>query len=146
MKLKNDSVFVDSNIFLYAFTTIDENSKEKEIEKHAIASKIILEEINISTQVINEVSNNMLRKLKFSNSEVREFVESCYARYNIINFSEELFVVASEIREKYNISYYDSLIVSAGLKANATILYSEDMHNGLVVNEQLRIVNPFKDL
>ena len=116
------------------------------IAKKKIASKIILEDINISTQVINEVSNNMLRKLKFSNSEVREFVESCYARYNIINFSEELFVVASEIREKYNISYYDSLIVSAGLKVNATILYSEDMHNGLVVNEQLRIVNPFKDL
>jgi len=139
----NDSVFVDSNIFLYAFSKIDENSKNKELEKQVIASKIILEKINISTQVINEVSNNMLRKLKFSNTEVREFVESCYARYEIVNFSEELFIVASEVREKYNISYYDSLIVSAGLKSNATVLYSEDMHNGLVVNDCLTIINPF---
>jgi predicted nucleic acid-binding protein len=98
----SDSVFVDSNIFLYAFTRIEEKSKKEEIDKHAVASKIILEDINISTQVINEVSNNMLRKLKFSNTEVREFIESCYGRYDIINFSEELFVVASKVREKYN--------------------------------------------
>ena len=142
----SDSVFVDSNIFLYAFTEIDDKSKKEEIEKHKIASEIILNDINISTQVINEVSSNMIRKLKFSNSEVREFVESCYGRYNIINFSEELFVVASKIRENYNISYYDSMIVSAGLKANATILYSEDMQHDLVVNGSLTIINPFKDL
>ena len=137
----NDRVFVDSNIFLYAFT-----EKEEEIDKHKISSKIILGDINISTQVINEVSSNMIRKLKFSNSEVREFVESCYGRYNIINFNQELFVVASRIRENYNISYYDSMIVSAGLKANATILYSEDMQDDLVVNNSLTIINPFKDL
>ncbi len=142
----SDRVFVDSNIFLYAFTEIDDKSKKEETEKHKIASEIILKDINISTQVINEVSSNMIRKLKFSNSEVREFVESCYGRYNIINFSEELFVVASKIRENYNISYYDSMIVSAGLKANATILYSEDMQHDLVVNGSLTIINPFKDL
>ncbi len=142
----SDSVFVDSNIFLYAFTEIDDKSKKEETEKHKIASDIILNDINISTQVINEVSSNMIRKLKFSNREVREFVESCYSRYNIINFSEELFVVASKIRENYNISYYDSMIVSAGLKANATILYSEDMQHNLVVNGSLTIINPFKDL
>ena len=146
MKPMNDSVFVDSNIFLYAFSKVDDKSKIKELEKHSIASKIILENISISTQVINEVSNNMLRKLKFSNTEVREFVESCYGRYKIVNFSKGLFLIASEVREKYNISYYDSLIVSAGLKANATILYSEDMHNGLVVNDCLTIINPFENL
>ena len=139
----NDSVFVDSNIFLYAFTEIDDKSEKEEIAKHKIASDIILNDINISTQVINEVSSNMIRKLKFSNSEVREFVESCYGRYNIINFSEELFVVASEIRERYKISYYDSMIVSAGLKVNATILYSEDMQHNLVINDRLTIINPF---
>ena len=142
----SDNVFVDSNIFLYAFTEIDDKSKKEEIEKHTIASEIILKDINISTQVINEVSSNMLRKLKFSNTEVREFVESCYGRYNIINFSEELFLMASEVRKKYKISYYDSLIVSAGLKANATTLYSEDMHNGLVVNGCLTIINPFENI
>ncbi len=99
----NDSIFVDSNIFLYAFTEIDDKSEKEEIKKHKIASEIILKDINISTQVINEVSSNMIRKLKFSNSEVREFVESCYGRYNIINFSEELFVVASKVRENVTI-------------------------------------------
>jgi predicted nucleic acid-binding protein len=144
MKPMNDSIFVDSNIFLYAFTQIDDDSKDEEIRKQEIASNIILGNISISTQVINEVSNNFIRKLGFSNSDVKEFVESCYSRYNIINFSQELFVIASELRAKYNLSYYDSMIVSAGLKSGATILYSEDMHNGLIVENQLQIVNPFK--
>lgn len=139
----NDSVFVDSNIFLYAFTKSDKNKDEQEGKKHSIASQIILKDIIISTQVINEVSSNMVKKFKFSNSDIREFVESCYARYSIVNFTEEMFTLACEIREKYNISYYDSLIVSAGLRADATVLYSEDMQHNLVINDKLTIINPF---
>ena len=55
----SDRVFVDSNIFLYAFTEIDDKSNKEEIEKHKIASDIILSDINISTQVINEVSSKL---------------------------------------------------------------------------------------
>jgi predicted nucleic acid-binding protein len=143
MKPMNDNVFVDSNIFLYAFTQVDGQNNKEEILKHIISSKIVLKNINISTQVINEVSSNMIRKLKFSNNEVRDFISSCYNRYNVINFSEKLFIEASEVREKYNISYYDSLIISAGLQANVNILYSEDMQHNLVVNESLTIINPF---
>jgi predicted nucleic acid-binding protein len=143
MKPMNDNVFVDSNIFLYAFTQVDGQNNKEEILKHIISSKIVLANINISTQVINEVSSNMIRKLKFSNNEVRDFISSCYNRYNVINFSEKLFIEASEVREKYNISYYDSLIISAGLQANVNILYSEDMQHNLVVNESLTIINPF---
>ncbi|CAA6825926.1 MAG: Unknown protein, partial [uncultured Sulfurovum sp.] len=40
-------------------------------------------------------------------------------------------------------SYYDSLIVSAGLQAGATVLYSEDMQHQLKINDTLTIVNPF---
>jgi len=37
----------------------------------------------------------------------------------------------------------DRFIVSAGLKENATILYSEDMQHNLVINEKLTIINLF---
>lgn len=131
-----DKIFIDSNIFLYAFS-------DKDLNKQRIASNIVLEEASISTQVINEVSNNMIRKLGFTNSEVREFIQSCYSRYDIVNFNQELFIEASEVREQYNISYYDSLIVSAGLQTEATLLYSEDMQNQLKINNTLTILNPF---
>ena len=59
-----DKIFIDSNIFLYAFNDDD-------IEKQKVATKTIMNENSsyyISLQVINEVSNNMLKKLKFTNT------------------------------------------------------------------------------
>jgi len=132
-----DSVFLDSNIFLYAFST-------KDLTKQKIASLLVLKPLTISTQVINEVSNNLLKKLKFSNDDIAVFVEDCYIRYSIIDFTKNIFTKASELREKYNFSYYDSLIVSSALLSHCTILYSEDMHDGLVVENHLTIINPFK--
>ena len=35
------------------------------------------------------------------------------------------------------------MIVAAALIAGCTTLWSEDMHDGLLVEGQLRIVNPF---
>jgi len=132
-----DSIFLDSNIFLYAFST-------KDLTKQKTASLLVLKPLTISTQVINEVSNNLLKKLQFSNDDIAVFVEDCYIRYSIIDFTKNIFTKASELREKYNFSYYDSLIVSSALLSHCTILYSEDMHDGLVVENHLTIINPFK--
>lgn len=131
-----DKVFIDSNIFLYAFCDKD---KEKQIK----ASKIILDGGAISVQVINEVSANMLKKLNFSNDGIKEFIISCLNRYKIINVEPSTLLKAVEIRKQYNISYYDSSIIAAAIEANARILYSEDMQDSLAISE-LTIVNPFK--
>ena len=50
---------------------------------------------------------------------------------------------ALNIRERYNYSWYDSLIVGTALEAGCETLYSEDMQNGQLINNSLRIVNPF---
>ena len=131
-----DSIFLDSNIFLYAFST-------KDLTKQKIASSLVVKPMTISTQVINEVSNNLLKKLNFSNNDIAHFVEDCYVKYSVIDFTKNIFIKASELREKYNFSYYDSLIVSSALLSHCSTLYSEDMHHGLVVEKQLTIINPF---
>ena len=51
-----DKIFCDSNIFLYAFS-------EQDLIKKNIASDILTSKCTISTQVINEVSNNMIISL-----------------------------------------------------------------------------------
>ncbi len=136
MRPMKDKFFVDSNIFLYALSDLDSS-------KQTIASDLIVQEIMISTQVVNEVSNNMIKKLKFNNTEVRDFIESCYVHYSIINFNQQIFTLACDLREKYALSYYDSLIVASALVSQATILYSEDMQHNLLVNEKMTIINPF---
>ena len=131
-----DKHFIDSNIFLYAFST-------KDLKKQEIASSIVNQSAIISTQVINEVSNNMLKKLHMSNSDIEEFIMDCYEQYSVINFTKNMFIKAAKLREQYLFSYYDSLIVSSALLGECDILYSEDMQHNLKVEKTLTIVNPF---
>ena len=133
-----DKIFLDSNIFLYGFSDIDP-------QKHEIAKNILLlDDFAVSTQVINEVSNNMLKKLGFDEPSVIEFIDSCYKRYLIISFSKDILLKASLIRTKYRYSYWDSTIIASALKNKCDILYSEDLNSGQEIEEQLKIVNPFK--
>jgi len=135
----NDNFFCDSNILLYAFSTQDLRKKE-------IASKIILDNrCIISIQVINEVSNIMLKKLNFKDEQIKKFIASSYKRYNIINFNKNIFIEACNIRTLYKFSYYDSLIISSALESNSKILYSEDMQNNQKIYNNLTIINPFKE-
>ena len=133
-----DKIFLDSNIFLYGFSDIDP-------QKHEVAKNILLsDDFTVSTQVINEVSNNMLKKLGFDEPNIIEFINSCYKRYSIINFSKELFIAASKVRTKYRYSYWDSMIIAAALENGNNILYSEDLHSGQEIEKKLKIINPFE--
>ena len=51
--------------------------------------------------------------------------------------------VERALAERYGFAVYDAMIVAAALIAGCTTLYTEDMHDGLLVEDQLRVVNPF---
>lgn len=89
----SDKAFVDSNIFLYAFSDLD-------LAKQKIAGGIVSQEnCVISGQVLNEVSNNLLKKLYFKNREVALFIESAYSRYWVADVGKDTFLKACELRE-----------------------------------------------
>ena len=48
-----------------------------------------------------------------------------------------------ELAERYGLRTHDAMIVAAALGAQCGTLWSEDMHDGLVVEKKLRIINPF---
>ena len=49
------------------------------------------------------------------------------------------------LAERYGFSVYDAMIVASALNAGCDTLWSEDMQHGLVLDDGLRIVNPFGD-
>jgi predicted nucleic acid-binding protein len=53
---------------------------------------------------------------------------------------------ASTLRGQYALSFWDSMIVSGALHVNISVLYSEDMQDGLVIENKVRIRNPLKGL
>jgi len=50
---------------------------------------------------------------------------------------------AVQLSQRYGWSFYDSLIVAAAHEAGCSVVLSEDMQHGFVVDGQLRIENPF---
>jgi predicted nucleic acid-binding protein len=50
---------------------------------------------------------------------------------------------ASELRGRYAFSFWDSVLVATALQTDVTTLFSEDMQDGLMVEERLKITNPF---
>ena len=48
------------------------------------------------------------------------------------------------LAERQGLSVYDAMIAASALHASCDTLWSEDMRHGMVVDEGLRIVNPFR--
>lgn len=133
----NDKVFLDTNILVYAYSNTEQ-------DKQTIARKLIGEfNTFISTQVLQELINTLTKKFHNSWLEVQNAVsESCKNNFLHIN-EKETIINACHIAEKYKFSFYDSLIISAALECNCNILYSEDLHDGQLIETKLKIVNPF---
>lgn len=132
--------FIDSNIWLYRL--LDTTDEAKTVAANSILQNESLE-IVISTQVVNEITNNMLRKGKMPEQEVRIVIRDLYRLRRVIPLNQQIQTKASLLRERYSLSHFDGLIVAAALASDASVLYSEDMHDGLVVENSLTIHNPF---
>ncbi|MGK7952083.1 MAG: PIN domain-containing protein [Xenococcaceae cyanobacterium] len=141
MKDKSQKYFVDSNIWLYAFIKSNQNEDKTKIANSIITSVNIV----ISTQVINEVCVNLIKKAKFTEEKIQELGQDFYLNYQVVDFEPAIFRKASQLRQNYSLSYWDSLIVACALVAEAETLYSEDMQNGLVIDKALTIINPFQN-
>ena len=134
--------FIGTNIWLYAFIEVDDGTSD--VVKSAIARALIQKsEPVISTQVINEVCVNLLRRANFTEGQISRLIEAFYEKCQVVELSKSVLLLASQLRRRYSLSFWDSTIVAAALSAGVSVLYSEDMQHGLLVEHQLEIRNPF---
>ena len=103
-----DQCFVDSNVWLYAVIESAESAT-----KSATARTLVTERRIVSTQVVNEVCMNLLRKAHRSEDEIRRVVQAFYAQHRIVPIDELMMLAASELCEAYSLSYWDSTICAA---------------------------------
>ena len=71
-------------------------------------------------------------------------IQTFETRCTVVAPNIEILLKASDLRSRYHFSFWDGLIVASALFANAEILYSEDMQDGLIVEQRLILTNPFK--
>ncbi|MFM5889044.1 MAG: PIN domain-containing protein [Dolichospermum sp.] len=143
--MNNLKIFIDSNIWLYRFLSDQDSNPQEDARKRKIAIELTnLSTIFVSTQVINEVCFVLKRKALFSELQIYQLIEEFEIRCIVIDITTSIIKKASQLRNEYSLSFWDGLIVSSALAANVNIIYSEDMQDGLIVDEKLTIINPFK--
>lgn len=96
----------------------------------------------VSTQVIRETCSNLIRAGIPENS-IKVLIKNWYLDCEVNEASESQFLLASNLRESFSFSHWDSLIVAAALDSGCETLYSEDMQHGQVIGRTLTIINPF---
>ena len=137
-----DRVFVDTNLWVYLFSK-SENKNDK--KKNSGIKKLLREstDIAVSAQVLSELSNVLLRKMNTPVDKVRSIIYQITESIEIKSVDEKDISYALDIVERYKISWYDALVAASAINIKATILYSEDLHHGLVIDKALTIINPY---
>jgi predicted nucleic acid-binding protein len=133
--------FVDTNLLVYAR---DDSEPAKRDRAREVMHRLWTSGSGrLSHQVLHEFYVTVTRKLKpgLTRDEAREEVRDLLS-WNPVPISASLYECAWEIEERWNLSWWDSLIAASARLAGCSILLSEDMQDGLDLGG-LRIVNPF---
>lgn len=129
--------FFDTSVLLYLLSS--ESKKADRVETLLVDSGVI------SVQVLNEFTAVAIRKLRMRLPEVREILETvrniCRTEPLIVEDHDR----AGEVATRYRFSFYDSVIVASALRAGCKILYTEDLQHGQIIEQQLKVINPFAD-
>jgi len=134
--------FVDTNILVYA--------EDRDAgRKHETARSLVVALWNdrtgvLSVQVLQEYYVTLTKKLErpLPATKALEIVRE-YLTWEVVDNTGDLLLDAAGLQQKAGLSFWDALIVQAGLNARCDRLYSEDMNPGQRFGG-MEVVNPFK--
>jgi predicted nucleic acid-binding protein len=99
----------------------------------------------LSTQVLQELCVNLRRKAvkPLTVEETRSLIDD-YSDWEIVVNTHNSVIEALTIESRYQVSFWDALIVHAAERSGAAILYSEDLSDGQTYGS-VRVVNPLNE-
>lgn len=135
-------VFFDTNVLVYLFDADSPRKQEKArdlLQRHSDAGELVL-----STQVLQEFYVSVTRKLArpLDEQKAHQALKEL-AALPVIHMDSNHVLAAAQRSRKLKLSFWDALIVEAAIQGGASVLYSEDLHDGLEV-EGVRVTNPFR--
>jgi predicted nucleic acid-binding protein len=134
-----DPVFVDSNIFLYAVDDADPHKQRIARDWRAEMWKSRLG--RVSFQVLNEFYVNAVRLKPASRDEARAEVRDLLA-WNPVVVDAAVIERGWKLQDRYQLSFWDALIVAAAKTASCRFLLTEDLQDGQKL-DGVEVVNPF---
>jgi predicted nucleic acid-binding protein len=133
--------FVDANVLIYSVDSTE--PLKQEVARELLDRLWRQQRACTSIQAINEFYAVVTRKLRHvvAREEAWARVEALL-EWNPLPVDAALLRRANVIELRYNLSWWDSLIVAAARLQHCTLLYSEDLQHGATL-DGVKIVNPF---
>ena len=127
--------FFDTNVLLYIASGEPAKAERAEV--------LIASGGTISVQVLNEIANVARRKMRMSRDETQTFLSSLRGLLSVEPITIETHESGLALAQRYGLSVYDAMIAASALLADCDTLWSEDMHDTLLIDGRLRVSNPF---
>ncbi|HKW99586.1 MAG TPA: PIN domain-containing protein [Bryobacteraceae bacterium] len=133
-------VFFDTNVLVYVH---DQRFPSKRQQARRLYSRYLYQDaVVLSTQVLQEFFVTVTRKAtRISTREAKELVRQL-AELPVVTIESDHILAAIELHSRYQISFWDALIIVAAKAARASVVLSEDLGHGQVY-DGVRVENPF---
>jgi predicted nucleic acid-binding protein len=144
--------FLDTNTLVYILEGNEPSSDviltpgEIDANRKGDITLRLLENIDVvlGVQVFNELCDVALRR-KFDWEKTRAMLATLEALcLDVVPLTLEVHKRGLSLHDKYQLQFYDALMLAAALEAGCTTFYSEDMQDGQVIENSMTIKNPFK--
>lgn len=134
--------FCDSNVVVYAY---DAKAGAKREEAHRLLERLrATGQGAVSVQVLQEVFVTLTRKLaqRLAPGEARDVV-AALATWQVVAPTHRDVLAAIDRSLLWRVSFWDAMVLTAAIKAGASVLWSEDLNHGQSY-EGTVVRNPFR--
>jgi predicted nucleic acid-binding protein len=132
--------FLDTNVLLYA-DDLDAGAK-RGTARAILRDAMTAGDGVVSTQVLQEFFVGSTKKLGVDAADARRKVEPL-ATMDVVRIDLAMILAAIDLSRLHSFSFWDALVVRAAAVAGCSVLLSEDLQEGQVV-DGVRIENPFR--
>lgn len=134
-------VFVDTNVLVYREDSSDPAKQSRAASW--IGHLAHRRSARISIQVLQELYATLTRKVTpvFEADEARSIVRDL-AVWQPVAINMPIMERAWQLQERHRMSWWDALILGAAQASNCTVLLTEDLQHGQMI-DRVRIIDPF---
>jgi len=136
----SDRIFLDTNVLVYAIETGGPHP-EKSAAARVLARR---DDVCLSTQVLGEFYRAVTSRRRaepLTHDEAVAWVQ-LWKRHDVRAVTLPHVDLALELTGRYQVSYYDALVVAAAQLAGCVVVFSEDLNAGQEYSG-VRVENPF---
>jgi predicted nucleic acid-binding protein len=131
---------VDTNVLVYAFS--DPSDPKQAQAKSLVDSLIINERICLSTQILQELYVNLVKKKQVAPDAARQLIEDLSV-FPVFKIDLPAILQSATLSAWARISFWDALILNPTKRLGAMTVYSDDLNSGQSY-DGVEVLNPFQ--